>query len=411
MLANEPSIGRVASRRAAAALMTLAILLPGCKPGANSVSAPTSVSQQAGAEAACCERPPSEIAANANEPVAPVRMTIPDVALIDQNGRDVRFASDVVKGRVVAINFIFTACKAACPSIGLNFAKLQDFLVDRIGKDCVLVTVSVDPVNDRPEDMKAWPMRHQFEVRPGWSLLTGTKANVDRLLKALNSFSPDRQSHSQMIVVGDPTKGSWRRVGALSDPAKLAEIVHEYVAARDHDAKNGERKGRIDESAARTYFTDTVLINQNGERVRFYSDLLEGNTVVINAFFSECKASCLKMSATMKYLQDQLGERIGKDVQLISLSVDPDKDAPEKLAEYARGFGAKKGWTFLSGNRENVSTVLRKVGQYVERREDHTAILLVGKLPTGLWKKVNGLASAPEVLAVVEGVLSDEGEK
>jgi cytochrome oxidase Cu insertion factor (SCO1/SenC/PrrC family) len=338
---------------------------------------------------------------------------LPDVVLLDQEGRTVRFVSDVVQRRVVAINFVFTACKAACPSIGLNFAKLQDRLGDRLGNDCVLVTLSVDPVNDRPEDLKDWPARHHFQTRPGWRLLTGKKADVDRLLKALNSYSPDRQSHSQMIIMGDPTTGDWTRVGALTDPAKLAEMLGHYLDARRFPAAaaagNGPSRGG--DSGARNYFTDTVLVNQHGEKVRFYSDLLEGKTVVINAFFCECKDSCLKMNATMKYLQDQLGDHIGKDLHLISMSVDPGTDSPEALAAYARGFGAKPGWSFLSGDRAEVAKVLRKLGQHVDRREDHTTIFLVGNNRTGLWKKANGLAPAPELLALVEGVLNDTGER
>ncbi len=91
-------------------------------------------------------------------------------------------------------------------------------------------------------------------------------------------------------------------------------------------------------SAAQKYFTDVELFNQNGEKMRFYSDLLKGHTVVIIPFFTSCTAVCPPMNATMRRVQEALGNRVGKDVYLISITVDPAIDTPARLKDYAAKF-------------------------------------------------------------------------
>jgi protein SCO1/2 len=162
-------------------------------------------------------------------------------------------------------------------------------------------------------------------------------------------------------------------------------------------------------SPAHKYFTDVTLINQNGQPMRLYSDLLKGKIVVINAFFTSCQGSCPVMAATFARIQDWLGDRLGKQVYLISLSVDPETDTPEKLKEYAERFKARPGWYFLTGTKENARQALHKLGQYVENRESHLNIFIIGNEPTGLWKKAFGLGKHEDILKIVESVLTDRG--
>lgn len=163
------------------------------------------------------------------------------------------------------------------------------------------------------------------------------------------------------------------------------------------------------DEAAHKYFGDAELVNQNGEHVRFYSDLLKGHVVVINTFFTECSGACPLMSRSYAHIQETLGDRLGKDVFLISLSVDPAVDTPEKLAAYAKRFSAHRGWIFLTGSKENVGEVLKKLGASVEERNDHTNLFFIGNLRTGLWKKAFGLAPPDELMKVVQSVLDDRG--
>lgn len=164
------------------------------------------------------------------------------------------------------------------------------------------------------------------------------------------------------------------------------------------------------QEAAHKYFTDVALVNQHGETLRFYSDLIKGKVVVINVFFTSCHGSCPPMIMSMQKIQDQLGDRLGKDAHLISITVDPAIDTPAQLKEYAQRFKARPGWHFITGKKEAVEFALAKLGQAVKSREDHTNIFIIGNETTGLWKKAFGLANPQELLKVVASVADDKGE-
>lgn len=160
-------------------------------------------------------------------------------------------------------------------------------------------------------------------------------------------------------------------------------------------------------SAAHRYFTDTELIDQDGRPQRLYRDLIQGRTVVVNTFFTTCTGICPPLSRRMEQIRERLGERVGKDVYLISISVDPERDSPPRLKEYARRYKATPGWFFLTGRKENVDFALRKLGQRVAAPEDHSSVLIIGNDRTELWKKAQGLAQEEDVLQVVESVAND----
>ena len=160
-------------------------------------------------------------------------------------------------------------------------------------------------------------------------------------------------------------------------------------------------------SAAEKYFSDVELINQDGQKVRFYSDVLKDKVVVINTFFTTCTGVCPPINRNLEKVQEVLGDRLGKDAFLISISVDPETDTPSRLKEYSRRFHARPGWIFLTGKKENVDWAVYKLGQYVEAKEGHTNIIIIGNEPKGLWKKAFGLAKADELMKIVEDALND----
>jgi protein SCO1/2 len=164
------------------------------------------------------------------------------------------------------------------------------------------------------------------------------------------------------------------------------------------------------ESPGKKYFTDVVLVNQNGEKMRFYSDLLQNKVVVINSFFATCTASCLPLNRNLEKLQKALGEHMGKEVYFVSISVDPTVDTPASLNAYAKKLNAGPGWYFLTGDKENVDFALKKIGQFVDDKNDHLNIFIIGNERTGLWKKAFGLAQNEELMKVVESVLNDKGQ-
>lgn len=160
-------------------------------------------------------------------------------------------------------------------------------------------------------------------------------------------------------------------------------------------------------SAAEKYFSDVELINQDGQKVRFYSNVLKDKVVVINTFFTTCTGVCPPINRNLEKVQEALGERLGKDAFLVSMSVDPEIDTPSRLKEYSRRFHARPGWIFLTGKKENVDWALYKLGQYVETKDGHTNIIIIGNEPKGLWKKAFGLAKADELIKMVEDVIND----
>ena len=167
--------------------------------------------------------------------------------------------------------------------------------------------------------------------------------------------------------------------------------------------------GQDQKSPAEKYFSDVELIDQDGRKLRFYTDVLKGKIVAINTFFTTCTSICPPMNRNFEKMQEALGDRLGKDVFLVSISVDPVTDTPTRLKEYGKRFHAKPGWLFLTGKKENVDWALYKLGQYVENRDEHTSIFIIGNEPTGLWKKAFGLASAEELIKILEDVIADRG--
>ncbi|MGZ5442549.1 MAG: SCO family protein [Thermoanaerobaculia bacterium] len=167
----------------------------------------------------------------------------------------------------------------------------------------------------------------------------------------------------------------------------------------------GEPSGDAERrEGGRKYFTDVVLVDQDGKQVRLYSDLVEGKTIVVSSFFATCNGICPVMAGTLRKVQSALGDRLGRDVLLISISVDPENDTPQRLQEFAKNMAAGPGWRFLTGDKKNVEQALHKFGLKTEMKENHTSIVIVGNEPKGVWKKVFGLAPSDEVQRLVQEV-------
>jgi protein SCO1 len=184
---------------------------------------------------------------------------------------------------------------------------------------------------------------------------------------------------------------------ADGDPPARSAMPAAIVSARD-------------EQGARNYFTDVVLLNQAGKPMRLYSDLIKGRTVIIIPFFTTCTGACPVMNQNLAKIQDWLGDRLGKEAYILSISVDPATDTVPVLRAYADQYNARPGWYFLGGKRDSVELALKKLGQFVETREDHMNLMIIGNEKTGLWKKAFGLADSESLIRVVDSVLNDKGE-
>ncbi len=170
----------------------------------------------------------SSVAATAN-PVSS-RLVVPDVELLDQNGKRVRFYSDLVRNRVVAINFIFTTCTTICPPLGATFARVQKELGERAGRDVTFISISVDPVTDTPERLKAWG--EKFHAGPSWVFVTGERPVVSELLRALGAASASPQDHSPTILIVDDARGRSTRTYGLAPPSQLVKLINDAIDGR-----------------------------------------------------------------------------------------------------------------------------------------------------------------------------------
>ena len=334
------------------------------------------------------------------------KMNIPDVEVLDQNGKKLHFYTDLVKGQTVAINFIFTTCTTICPPLGATFARVQKELGDKAGRDVRFISISVDPATDTPERLKAWGAK--FHAGDSWTFVTGNKPEIDQLLNALGASSARREDHSPTVLIGNDANGNWTRTYGLANTSTLVNLINDAVAAKP--AAPAVSKTADEPSQAQKYFTDVELIDQDGKKIRFYSDVLKGKTVVVNAFFTTCTSVCPPMNRNMEKIQEAFGERVGRDVFLVSMTVDPETDTPARLKEYSQKFHAGAGWIFLTGKKENLELALYKLGQYVEKKDDHKTIFIIGNEPTGLWKKAFGIANVAEIIQVVESVVNDKGD-
>jgi len=146
---------------------------------------------------------------------------------------------------------------------------------------------------------------------------------------------------------------------------------------------------KADIERARNYFSDTELITHEGNKVRFYSDVLDGRIVMINVMYTSCKASCPMLTQKLSQVSRKLGDLYGKSIHFVSITNDAERDTPEALSDFARKQGVNlEGWTFLTGPKHDVDNVLKKIGLYTSRFEQHKAMILLGNTYTGRWQKV-----------------------
>lgn len=162
-----------------------------------------------------------------------VDLDIPDVPVLDHEGKALHFYTDLVKDKVVAVNFLFTNCTTICPPLGITFAKLRKLLGERAGSEIHLISVSVDPVNDTPARLKAWASK--FGLGPGWSLITGKPDDMTALLKALGAYTSNPNDHPPLVLIG--TRDRWTRAYGLAPPAKLAALIDEVATAAETETK------------------------------------------------------------------------------------------------------------------------------------------------------------------------------
>jgi protein SCO1 len=157
-----------------------------------------------------------------------------------------------------------------------------------------------------------------------------------------------------------------------------------------------------DQLWGRDYFPNVPLTTHTGRIVRFYDDLLKGKSVVVNVIYTRCKDRCPLETAKLSQVQRLLAGRMGSDIFFYSISIDPEWDTPAVLRDYAEKFHAGPGWLFLTGKRDDIAAVQKKIGLYSRtdavNPDGHLPSLMIGNEPTGQWM-LNSAIDNPRFLA------------
>ena len=158
----------------------------------------------------------------------------PNVPLTTQDGKVVRFYDDLLKGKKVAIDLIYTNCEFSCPLETARLAQVQKALGDRVGKDIFFYSISIDPKRDTPAQLKAYAKK--YHAGRGWLFLTGKKADIDLISKKLGLYAAsdiNQDGHITSLMIGDEPNGQWMRNSALDNPHFLATTIENFLG---HDA-------------------------------------------------------------------------------------------------------------------------------------------------------------------------------
>jgi len=154
---------------------------------------------------------------------------LPNVILRTQDNKPVRFYDDLVKGRVVLINFMFTTCKTTCPMTGANLLKVQKALGAHLGRDIFMYSLTLDAATDTPQTLDKYA--RSIGAKSGWTFLTGKPADLEMLRRKLGFYDPDpkldadRTQHGAIILFGNDAAGRWAMMPALANADRLVDAV------------------------------------------------------------------------------------------------------------------------------------------------------------------------------------------
>ena len=237
----------------------------------------------------------------------PDKSHFPNVELITQDGKKVHFYDDLIKGKIVAIDLMYTTCHYACPLETARLAQVQKKLGDRVGKDIFFYSISIDPEHDTPEVLKAY--MEKFHVGPGWTFLTGKKDDIIFLGRRLGIYtdaSVNADGHVPHLLIGNEAIGQWMRLSALDNPSFQARMIGDFLDNFAH-TKPAEQKVAADGAPMKNFNTGQYLFGQKP------NELLDGNDPVATALLKKYNGvrmpniliSDVDAGYILKYLEEQ----------------------------------------------------------------------------------------------------------
>jgi len=193
----------------------------------------------------------------------------------------------------------------------------------------------------------------------------------------------------------------WIAIGLGFWLTVTAALAQSAVAA-------GPNSVEQEEARARDYFTNLELVNQDGETVRFFDDVLKDKVVVISFVFTNCDGACPLITQKLTRVRDIMEGQIGNPIHFVSLSLDPERDTPAALKEFARTQQADhEGWVFLTGKPENLEQIIKKLGQYTPDIRSHSTIMLAGNVRSAHWMKIPPQDQPPMIAEKLRLLIED----
>ena len=188
---------------------------------------------------------------------------------------------------------------------------------------------------------------------------------------------------------------------ALGGTLPLPAAAHTAEEHAQHQ-KQAAQAGPAKPGTVRVRFDDAALTDQNGRSLRLKSDVMGQRIVVLDFLYTTCTTVCPVLTAVLTNVQAGLDAAARSEVQFVSITVDPARDTPARLKEYADKHGATGNWAWLTGPTVRVNDVLKGFGAYSANFEDHPPLILVGDASTGEWTRFFGFADPKAVLARVQ---------
>jgi len=154
------------------------------------------------------------------------------------------------------------------------------------------------------------------------------------------------------------------------------------------------------------FYTNALLRTHEGQEVRFYDDLIKGKHVVINLMYANCQGACTPVTARLRKLQDSLGDRVGRDIFMYSITLKPEEDGPEQLKAYAEKHDVKPGWLFLTGDPFDITTIKFRLMRWRHPGRDlkiaqHSRMIRVINDSINRWTGCSALASLDTIKQVI----------
>ncbi len=197
---------------------------------------------------ACALPPPSPIGEGKpghRTRTGKVSERFPNIMLRTQCDTQVRFYDDIVKDRIVLINFMYTTCSDICPGTTQNLVEVYDYLAGRMGRDMLMLSISIDPEVDTPDALMRYAVIFDGP-KPGWLFLTGDYAEIDQLRRSLGVYDldpvvdADKTQHSGILTFGNDRTNQWAALPAMMDSKGLARTILRIT--QDPDRKHSGKK-------------------------------------------------------------------------------------------------------------------------------------------------------------------------